>query len=266
MRPTSLQTATLGSSISNQPFPCLNRASSSCTSSDLGRSRSTPGWGRTPRTVIGRNGGSSDFPRCFRASSSVLAIKVLTLMPRALAARCTCFANWSSSEIVVLMMHQHTVLSSVHRRRGLFQPRRELVWWRAKGRRSDTARPRAARLQDCSSMHVANQAEACCVLQPPSGIRGPMCIRPPKVCRRYTRCYCRSRPCVSKGVDRGIVRYRHPPQPRHPRLLHPLVPARQAPQGGAHRPAMRKLLLILNAVVRDQVPWHPDRMPMAGET
>ena len=30
--------------------------------------------------------------------------------------------------------------------------------------------------------------------------------------------------------------------------------------------AMRKLLLILNAVVRDHVPWHPDRMPMAGET
>ena len=29
---------------------------------------------------------------------------------------------------------------------------------------------------------------------------------------------------------------------------------------------MRKLLLILNAVVRDQVPWQPDRMPMAGET
>ena len=29
--------------------------------------------------------------------------------------------------------------------------------------------------------------------------------------------------------------------------------------------AMRKLLLNLNAVVRDQVPWHPDRMPMAGE-
>ena len=28
--------------------------------------------------------------------------------------------------------------------------------------------------------------------------------------------------------------------------------------------AMRRLLLILNAVVRDQVPWHPDRMPMAG--
>ena len=30
--------------------------------------------------------------------------------------------------------------------------------------------------------------------------------------------------------------------------------------------AMRKLLLILNAVVRDQVPWQPDRRPMAGET
>ena len=29
--------------------------------------------------------------------------------------------------------------------------------------------------------------------------------------------------------------------------------------------AMRKLLLTLNAVVRDQVPWQPDRMPMAGE-
>ena len=30
--------------------------------------------------------------------------------------------------------------------------------------------------------------------------------------------------------------------------------------------AMRKLLLILNAVVRDQVPWQPDCMPMAGQT
>ena len=29
---------------------------------------------------------------------------------------------------------------------------------------------------------------------------------------------------------------------------------------------MCKLLLILNAVVRDQVPWQLDRMPMAGET
>ena len=29
--------------------------------------------------------------------------------------------------------------------------------------------------------------------------------------------------------------------------------------------AMRKLLLILNAVIRDQVPWQPDRMPTAGE-
>ena len=30
--------------------------------------------------------------------------------------------------------------------------------------------------------------------------------------------------------------------------------------------AMRKLLLILNAVIRDQVPWQPDRVLMAGET
>ena len=30
--------------------------------------------------------------------------------------------------------------------------------------------------------------------------------------------------------------------------------------------AMHKLLLILNAIVRDQVLWHPDRMPVAGET
>ena len=29
---------------------------------------------------------------------------------------------------------------------------------------------------------------------------------------------------------------------------------------------MRKMLLILNAVVRHQVPWQPDRRPMAGET
>ena len=29
--------------------------------------------------------------------------------------------------------------------------------------------------------------------------------------------------------------------------------------------AMRKLLLILNAVVRNQIPWQSDRMPMAGE-
>ena len=27
-----------------------------------------------------------------------------------------------------------------------------------------------------------------------------------------------------------------------------------------------KVALILNAVVRDQVPWQPDRRPMAGET
>ena len=30
-------------------------------------------------------------------------------------------------------------------------------------------------------------------------------------------------------------------------------------------PGLRKLLLILNAMVRDQVPWQSDRMPMARE-
>ena len=29
--------------------------------------------------------------------------------------------------------------------------------------------------------------------------------------------------------------------------------------------AMRKLLLILNTVVWNQLPWQPDRVPMAGE-
>jgi hypothetical protein len=40
-----------------------------------------------------------------QASSSVLALKALTVGPRVSAARRTCLASWSSSEIVVLMMH-----------------------------------------------------------------------------------------------------------------------------------------------------------------
>ena len=43
-----------------------------------------------------------------------LEMKALTLMPRASAARRTCFASWSSREIVVLMMHYHNISSSVH--------------------------------------------------------------------------------------------------------------------------------------------------------
>ena len=105
---------TSGSSILNHRLPCPNRASSSCASRALGRSRSTPGRAWTPRTVTSRNGGDSDVSRRFRASSNVLAIKALTLMPRASAARRTCFASWSSSEIVVLMMHQHNIPSSLH--------------------------------------------------------------------------------------------------------------------------------------------------------
>ena len=109
-----IRTFTSGSSISNQGLPCPKRASSSCASRALVRSRSTPGRGCTPRTVTNWNGGGSDASRRFRASSNVLAIKALTLMPRASAARRTCFASWSSREIVVLMIHYHNIASSVH--------------------------------------------------------------------------------------------------------------------------------------------------------
>ena len=103
-----------GSSIPGHRRPCPNRNSSSCASSALGRSRSTPGRAWTPRTVANRNGGGSDGWRRFRASSNVLAIKALTLMPRALAARRTCLASWSTREMVVLTVHQHNIPSSLH--------------------------------------------------------------------------------------------------------------------------------------------------------
>ena len=109
-----IRTFTSGSSIPNQRLPCPNRVSSCCASSALVRSRSTPGRGCTPRTVTNWKGGGSDVSRRFRASSNVLAIKALTLMPRVSAARRTCFASWSSREIVVLMMHYHNKSSSVH--------------------------------------------------------------------------------------------------------------------------------------------------------
>ena len=50
------------------------------------------------------------------------------------------------------------------------------------------------------------------------------------------------------------------------RDFHTRLCQRGKPRKVALVAAMRKLLLILNAVVRDQVPWQPDRMPMAGET
>ena len=100
-----IKTLTSGSNISNHCPLCPNRASSSCASSVLGRSRSTPERAWTPRTVTNRNGGGSGVSRRFRASSNVMAIKALTLMPRASAARRTCLASWSSRDIVVLMMH-----------------------------------------------------------------------------------------------------------------------------------------------------------------
>ena len=94
----------------------LKWVSSSNASSALGRSRSTPGWGCTPRTVTNLKGGCSDGSRRFIASCNVLEMKALMLMPRAAAARRTCFASWSSSEIVVLMMRYHNFSSSVNQR------------------------------------------------------------------------------------------------------------------------------------------------------
>ena len=56
-----------------------------------------------------------------------------------------------------------------------------------------------------------------------------------------------------------------PPQPAI-RDFHTRLCQRGKPRKVTLVAAMRKLLLILNAVVRDQVPWQPDRRPMAGET
>ena len=50
------------------------------------------------------------------------------------------------------------------------------------------------------------------------------------------------------------------------RGFHTRLCRRGKPRKVALVAAMRKLPLILNAVVRNQVPWQPDRMPRAGET
>lgn len=114
-----IRTFTSGSSILDQRLPSPKRISSSCESSALGRSRSTPGRAWTPRTVTSRNGDGCGVSRCFSASFNVSAMKALTLMPRALAVRRTCLASWSSSDIVVLMMHSITCFHhyTKHRRR-----------------------------------------------------------------------------------------------------------------------------------------------------
>ena len=98
----------------DSPVLWPNRASSSCALSARGRSRSTSGRARTPRTVTSRNGRGSAGSRRFSASSNVLAVKAFTLMPRAAAARRTCFASRSSSEIVVLKMQKPNRSSSTH--------------------------------------------------------------------------------------------------------------------------------------------------------
>lgn len=69
-----------------------------------GRAKSAAGLMRTPLTVTSRNGGDSDGSRRFSASSKVLDMKALTLMPHASAAQRICLASWSSSEIVFLMV------------------------------------------------------------------------------------------------------------------------------------------------------------------
>ena len=65
-------------------------------------------------------------------------------------------------------------------------------------------------------------------------------------------------PCMTT-----VTATRHNPAIRD---FHTRLCRRGQPRKVALVAAMRKLLLILNAVVRDPIPWPPDRMPMAGET
>ena len=70
----------------------------------VGRDRFPGGGVRPARSPAGREA-TPTVRDASERPSNVLAIKELTLMPRASAARRTCFASWSSREIVVLMMH-----------------------------------------------------------------------------------------------------------------------------------------------------------------
>ena len=100
------------------------RTSSSSTSMARGRSRSIPGLGPLPPTVISRNGfGGAVGIRRLSASSSVPAMNALTLTPRAAASRRTCAASRSSSEIVVRMHAEHNRTTSLHQphAKGLIQ-------------------------------------------------------------------------------------------------------------------------------------------------
>ena len=92
--------------------------SSSRASSALGRSGFTCGRGRTPRTVINSKGSCSDGSGRLRTSSGVWEIKALTLRPRAAAARRTCFARRSSSELVVRRMPYHNRLHNTREKTG----------------------------------------------------------------------------------------------------------------------------------------------------
>ena len=59
-----------------------------------------------------------------------------------------------------------------------------------------------------------------------------------------------------------VTTTRHNPATRD---FHTRLCRRGKPRKVALVAAMHKLLLILNVVIRDLVPWQPDRLPMAGE-
>ena len=119
-----IRTFTSGSSISNQRTPhARNGSRHPVRRSPLVRSRSTPGRGCTSRTVTNWKGGGSDGPRRFRASSNVLEMKALTLMPRASAARRTCFRKLvvkgdcrSHDAFIITYLHRciNTVKRTIH--------------------------------------------------------------------------------------------------------------------------------------------------------
>ena len=76
-----------------------------------GRSRSTPGGGPLPPTVINRNGFAWVGSGRLRASSTIRAMKARTLRPRAPASRRTSSASRSAIEIAIRIMHIMTISS-----------------------------------------------------------------------------------------------------------------------------------------------------------
>lgn len=106
----------------NQPWagvsgPVIHQSgySSPAVSIARGRSRSIPGRGPLPPTVISRNGlVAAEGVRCLIASSSVAAMESLTLTPLVAASRRTRAASRSTSRIVVRIHAQLSVWTSHH--------------------------------------------------------------------------------------------------------------------------------------------------------